>query len=57
MAKKKLKKPSAEAVARSFLWLDYAKHELGNNEYYEVKKLCGQVIRALKRKNNEKTKT
>ena len=34
-------------------WLSWAADELERREYYAVKRLCAQVIKALQRKDNE----
>ena len=49
----KLRTPTKTDKDDAERWLDEAKRNLRMNEYYRVKLLCRQVIRALKRKETE----
>lgn len=50
----KLRVPSVRDKENAMTWLENAKYELSRNEFYRVKQLCSQVIRALRRKDYEK---
>lgn len=45
--------PAANSVEKAAKWLSWAADELERREYYAVKRLCAQVIKALQRKDNE----
>ena len=51
--KNKLRKPSKSDMENAEKWLIDAHINLKKNEYHRVKLLCRQVIRALRRKENE----
>ena len=56
MGKKRLEKMRTLSEAdkrQAEMWLLEAQRNLGHNEFYRVKKLCGQVIRRLRRKKTE----
>ena len=50
---KKLRTPTKSDIANAEKWLIDAQRNLKINEYYRVKLLCRQVIRALRRKEKE----
>lgn len=53
----KLRTPSERDKQNAKDWLEQAGIWLERNEYHRVKKLCGQVVRALQRKEHEGEKS
>jgi len=49
----KLRTPTKADMENAERWLNEALYNLSKNEYHRVKLLCKQVIRALRRKENE----
>ena len=49
----KLRTPTKTDMDNAERWLTEAQRNLRVNEYYRVKLLCKQVIRALRRKETE----
>lgn len=49
----KLRTPTKRDMKNAERWLSEAQRNLKINEYYRVKLLCKQVIRALRRKDGE----
>ena len=50
---KRLRTPTKSDVDNADRWLAVAQQELKSNEFFRVKLLCRQVIRALRRKEHE----
>ena len=50
---KRLRTPTKSDVDNADRWLAAAQQELKSNEFFRVKLLCRQVIRALRRKEHE----
>lgn len=48
-----MRTPSELDKQKASEWLSEAQRNLSKNEYHQVKKLCGQVIRRLRRKEKE----
>jgi predicted glutamine amidotransferase len=51
--KSKLRTPTKTDMENAECWLSEAQYYLTINEYYRVKQLCKQVIRSLRRKDDE----
>ena len=49
----KLRTPTNQDVENASRWLREANRNLQDREYFRVKRLCNQVIRALRRKDGE----
>ena len=49
----KMRTPTKSDMENADKWLKEAQYNLSKKEYHRVKRLCNQVIRALRRKETE----